>query len=151
MADPARHYPWNSRWPARFGSLVELAQTPYYRALFAKPFTTFILETYAFGRPDHYWINGISQAQIRDETRQFDELSAYLLSAYRGTNKTSCFSTGKATGRSGATFDRATVPTPTAIAGMIEWLNARQEASSGRGPDWRVSARRTCACTTPPR
>ncbi len=39
---PASVYPYNSNWP-EVKTLVEAAQTPYYRQLFDKPFTTYIL------------------------------------------------------------------------------------------------------------
>jgi hypothetical protein len=125
VADSQNKYPWNRRWP-QVNSLVELARTPYFRALFAKPFTTFILETYAFGRPDHYWINGVTDEQARNETRQFDHLARYLLTAYRNTGKTFVLQNWEGDWAIRGNFDPASVPTPTAIRGMIGWLNARQ-------------------------
>lgn len=126
MARPERDYPFNSRWP-KVKSLVELAETPYYRALFAKPFTTFILETYSFGRDDHYWRRGITPAEMEDETRQFQELTAYLLKTYRGQNKTFVLQNWEGDWGIRSGFDADEVPTPVAIEGMIAWLNARQK------------------------
>ena len=37
-----RAYPFNSQWP-QVRTLVELARTPYFRSMFDKPFTTYIL------------------------------------------------------------------------------------------------------------
>src|SRR4051812_44661655 len=54
-------YPWNSNWPMDFRTLAQLAQTPYFKAVFAKPFRTFVLTTYRIGEPNHhYWTAGIS-------------------------------------------------------------------------------------------
>jgi hypothetical protein len=126
VAHPERKYPFNSHWPA-VHSLVELARTPYYRALFAKPFTTFVLETYAFGRDDHYWKSGITDAQAADETRQFEALTRYLLTTYQGTGKTFVLQNWEGDWAIRDRFDPKETPTPRAIAGMIRWLNARQE------------------------
>lgn len=125
VADAQIKYPWNSRWP-RVHSLVELAQTPYFRALFAKPFTTFILETYAFGRPDHYWTQGTNDAQAKNEADQFEELARYLLTTYQNTGKTFVLQNWEGDWAIRGNFDRAAAPTPIAISGMIRWLNARQ-------------------------
>src|SRR5439155_20748454 len=83
-----KRYSWNSHWPSDIHSLVELAQTPYFRSVFVKPFTTFILTTYSFGRGDHYWTTEITDEEKADETRQFHDLAAYLLKTYNGTGKT---------------------------------------------------------------
>lgn len=123
-------YPWNSDWPKDPGSLVQLAQTPYFKSVLAKPFNTYILTVYSLGREDHYWTVGITSEQAADETRQFYELSKYLLTAYKGTGKTFVLQhwEGDWALRHGApkAYDANYLPTPTAVKGMIEWLNARQ-------------------------
>ncbi|MCL4194172.1 MAG: hypothetical protein KJZ87_20715, partial [Thermoguttaceae bacterium] len=87
-ANPSSNaYPFNSRWP-QSKTLTELATTPYFRALFDKPFTTFVLTTYAAGRPEHYWRAGVTAEQAADEERQFYELARHFLTAYRGQHKT---------------------------------------------------------------
>lgn len=125
-----RRYPWNSQWPGNISSLVEMAQTPYFRSVFSKPFSTYILTAYAFGREDHYWSEGISSEQAADETRQFHDLTKYLLTAYKGTGKTFILQhwEGDWALRHGSLkpYDPTFVPSPTAVKGMIEWLNARQ-------------------------
>jgi hypothetical protein len=126
ISQPASKYPFNSHWPA-VHSLVELARTPYFRALFAKPFTTFILETFAFGRDDQYWRLGITAAEAADETRQFEALARYLLTTYRGTGKSFVLQNWEGDWAIRGNFDPKQEPTPTAVAGMIRWLNARQE------------------------
>lgn len=47
---PRNDYPFNSTWSTP-ASLVDLARSPYFRALFAKGFTTSNLETFDPGRP----------------------------------------------------------------------------------------------------
>lgn len=125
-----QRYPWNSDWSKHFASLAELAQTPYFKSVFSKPFKTYILTAYSIGRPDHYWAKGITPEQAADETRQFYDLSKYLLTAYRGKGKTFILQHWEGDWalrhHSPKPFDAGYVPTPTAVNGMIEWLNARQ-------------------------
>jgi hypothetical protein len=120
------NYDFNSRWP-RVRSMVELAKTPYYQSLFEKPFSTFILEAYAFGREDDYWRTGITDRDAADETRQFEELTTYLLKTYQGTGKTFILQTWEGDHAIRGDYTETTVPTERAISGMIRWLNARQE------------------------
>ncbi len=108
-------------------SLVDLARSASFRRLFAKPFTTFILETYSFGRPDHYWRNGVTSEEAADERRQFRELATYLLKTYAGTGKTFILQPWEGDWAIRPSFDASVTPTPEAIRGMIEWLNARQD------------------------
>ncbi len=122
---PPRSYPFNTEWP-RADTLVELARTPQYRAVFAKPFSTYILTVYSVGRPDHYWIHGINEAQARDETRQFRELASHLLTEYRGSGKTFVLQHWEGDWAARGSFDGKKDPTETAFRGMIGWLNARQ-------------------------
>jgi hypothetical protein len=81
-------YPWNSNWPKDVHSLRELAQSPYYQSVFAKPFTTYIITAYSVGLGDNYWITAISDEQKASETKQFHDLTEYLLTTYKGTGKT---------------------------------------------------------------
>ncbi len=56
---PASNYPWNSIW-GTYGSLVEIAQAPYFQQLFALPFSTFVLVSYSVtGLDDNYWNKGV--------------------------------------------------------------------------------------------
>ncbi|HEY3862705.1 MAG TPA: hypothetical protein VGO59_12540 [Verrucomicrobiae bacterium] len=123
-------YPWNSDWPRNLASLADVARTPYFKSVFAKPFHTYILTAYAVGRDDHYWTEGVSPAQAADETRQFYELTKYLLTACKGTGKTFVLQhwEGDWALRRGSPkpFDPDFLPSPAAIKGMIDWLNARQ-------------------------
>ncbi len=125
-SNPARRaYPFNSKWP-QSRTLVELARTPYFRRVFDKPFTTYILTTYAAGRAQHYWRRGVTDAEARDEQRQFFELSRHLLTAYRGTGKTFVLQHWEGDWAIRGSFNPKVDPTPQAIQGMIRWLGARQ-------------------------
>ena len=123
-------YLWNSDWPKNVHNLAEMAQTPYFRAVFAKPFRTFILTAYALGRDDHYWTEGMTPEQASDETRQFYDLSRYLLLTYKGTGKTFVLQNweGDWALRRGSpkAYDADYLPGATTVQGMIQWLNARQ-------------------------
>ena len=122
---PAKNYPFNATWP-RFKSLVEMAASPAYRGVFTKPFTTYILTAYSFGRSEHYWTKGITDAEKADEARQFHELTRHLLNTYRGTGKTFVLQHWEGDWAARGSFDRKVDPTPEAFAGMAEWLKARQ-------------------------
>ncbi|MGO8699660.1 MAG: hypothetical protein ACLQVY_18325 [Limisphaerales bacterium] len=123
-------YPWNSDWPKNVRNLTGMARTPYFRSVFSKPFRTFILTAYALGRDDHYWTEGITAEQAADETRQFYDLSKYLLLTYKGTGKTFVLQQWEgdwALRRSSPkAYDADYLPSATAVRGMIQWLNARQ-------------------------
>ncbi|NEU58614.1 hypothetical protein [Halorussus sp. MSC15.2] len=91
--DPHNKYPYNSDWPASFDSMVEVAESPYFRELFQRDFRTYVLEAYVYieeGYGDgnkHYFIRGISDEQLRQEERGFYEFTKHLLETYRGTGK----------------------------------------------------------------
>lgn len=122
---PQSVYPYNSDWP-KVESLVQGAKTPYFQKLFDKPFTTYILVVTAMGRPDDYWRNGITEQQKQDEQKQFYELTKYLLETYKGKGKTFVLQHWEGDWMIRGSVDAKIEPTPTAIKGMIEWLNARQ-------------------------
>lgn len=125
-----KRYPWNSDWGTSPHSLVEMAKRPYFQSVFSKPFKTYILTAYSMGRGDHYWVTGISAEQAQDETRQFYDLTKYLLTTYRGTGKTFVLQHWEGDwalrSHSPKHYDATYVPTPEAVKGMIDWLNARQ-------------------------
>jgi hypothetical protein len=126
LKNPAHNYPFNTQWPEA-QSLVEIAQAEPYRRVFAKPFTTYILTVYSLGRPDHYWRGGMSDAAKADETRQFRDLARHFLAAYRGTGKTFVLQHWEGDWAiRGNTNPKADLA-PEAVAGMAEWLAARQE------------------------
>lgn len=122
---PEHVYQYNSNWPP-VSSLVEGAKLPYFKTLFNKPFSTYILVVTSLGRTSGYWHDGITQEQAQDETRQFYELTKYLLTAYKGSGKTFVFQHWEGDWMTRQHFDRQIDPKPEVHQNMIKWLNARQ-------------------------
>lgn len=123
--NPAKGYPFNSRWP-KFERAVDLAKTPYFRMVFSKPFNTYILETFVPRGDGHGYTNGLSPEEAAHERDEIYGLSKYLLTRYKGTGKTFILQNWE--GDWILTNPKFTKePTPVAIQGMIDWLNARQE------------------------
>jgi len=118
-------YPYNSDWP-EVNNLVEIARTPYFRDLFDKPFTTYILMCFAVGQGGAHFRDGMSDDEKRFEYEQFHALAEHLLTQYRGTGKTFVLQHWEGDWLIRGNFDAKTDPTPQAIEGMIAWLNARQ-------------------------
>ena len=124
--NPQKSYSFNSQWP-KTKSLVEIAQTKYFRKLFDKPFKTYIMMCFSKGRNAAYWRKGITKEQKLDEQKQFYELTKHLLATYRGTGKTFVLQHWEGDWLIRGNYDRKVDPTPKAISGMIDWLNARQK------------------------
>jgi hypothetical protein len=122
---PASVYSFNSQWP-EVNSLAEGAKLPYYKALFEKPFTTYILVVTSLGRKDDYWREGITEEDIKDEQQQFYELTKYLLTAYSGTGKTFVLQHWEGDWMVRGTVDASIEPKESALENMVKWLNARQ-------------------------
>ncbi|HME51454.1 MAG TPA: hypothetical protein VKM55_04510 [Candidatus Lokiarchaeia archaeon] len=124
--DPASAYSYNSTWPASFSSLVDMANYSYYRSVFSKPFTTYILETFSLGFPDGYFLKNFTTANATEEQRQFYELAKYFLQAYQGTGKTFVLQDWETDWTLRGSSNASVIPTPAAINGTIGWLKARQ-------------------------
>jgi len=136
--NPSRSYPFNSEWP-EMNSLVEVAKSPYFRELFDKPMTTYVMMCFSMGRDAGYWRKGVTEEQKLDEQRQFYKLTKHLLTTYKGTHKTFILQHWEGDWLIRGNYDGNVDPTPEAISGMIEWLNARQagvnQAREEVGPD----------------
>ena len=122
---PSDSYRFNSEWP-KTDSMVEIAQSPYFRKLFGRPFTTYILMCFSMGRPGGYFRNGLTDEQRADEQKQFYELAKYLLTTYKGSGKTFILQHWEGDWLIRGNFNKDVDPEPKAIGGMIDWLNARQ-------------------------
>ena len=123
--NPHRSYSFNSKWP-EMNSLVDVAKSPYFRELFDKPMTTYVMMCFSMGRGAGYWRKGVTEEQKRDEQLQFYELTKHLLTTYKGTRKTFILQHWEGDWLIRGSYDGNVDPTPEAISGMIEWLNARQ-------------------------
>jgi len=117
--NPRKSYSFNSQWP-QTNSLIEIAQTKYFRELFDKPFTTYIMMCFSTGNNAAYWRKGITSEQKLDEQRQFHELTKYLLTTF-------VLQHWEGDWLIRGNYDRNADPTHEAISGMIGWLNARQK------------------------
>jgi hypothetical protein len=125
FSNPPKSYSFNSQWPP-MTSMVDTARSRYFRELFDKPFTTYIMMCFSKGRGAGYFRDGMTEEQKLDEQRQFYELAKYLLTAYRQTGKTFVLQHWEGDWLIRASYDRNVDPTPEAIKGMTGWLNARQ-------------------------
>ena len=123
--NPAKSYSFNSQWPD-METMVDTARSPYFRELFDKPFTTYIMMCFSKGRGAACFRNGVNAEQAQDEQRQFYELAKHLLTTYRKTGKTFVIQHWEGDWLIRGNYDRKTDPTPEAIKGMTGWLNARQ-------------------------
>ena len=126
---PEAVYPFNSDWE-KVDGLVEGAKLPYWKAVFDKPFSTYILCVTSFGRHDGYWVDGVSQEDARDETQQFYELTKHFLTTYQGTGKTFVLQHWEGDWMTRARhenqFDEDVCASQFVFDNMIKWLNARQ-------------------------
>jgi hypothetical protein len=127
---PQVFYPVRSAWPPQFSSMVETAEHPHFRDLFAKPFHTYVLTAYStVGEDEHYFRRGVTNEEYAAERAQFEELARHLLTAYRGTGKTFVLSNWEGDWALRGTFcaHPDCDPAEPAISGMTRWFNARQE------------------------
>lgn len=131
LNDPRGRYPFHSDWPKQFKSLVEMARHPYYRAVFVKPFRTYILTTFSLTSKDamQRWRDGFTDEEYAEELRQFEEIATHFLRQYKGTGKTFVLQNWEGDWALRGNFDRKPEADPTeeAAHNMIRWLQARQE------------------------
>lgn len=121
-------YPFNSKWPADVNKLdyTDLAKTRYFKELFSMPFTTYCLEMLD-GNLNINWRNGISKEESKTISEKYYEFTKFLLITYKNTGKTFIFQNWEADGHL-ATGSHTAAETQTAIQGLIDWTNARQDA-----------------------
>jgi hypothetical protein len=120
--DASRPYPFHSEWGPAATDLVKLAEKPYYRDLFAKPFTTFLLVV-----PHGVtFTDGMTPEEVDSEREHVYKLARYLLEHYAGSGKTFVIQNWEGDhllrqGLNGAE------PDPVRVQGMRDWWNARQD------------------------
>lgn len=122
--DASRAYPFNSDWGAPAADLAELARKPYYRRLFDKPFSTYILVVSASSKSQ--WLDGMTPEEVDAEREHVYKLARHLLITYAGSGKTFVLQNweGDHLLRQGLGGGD---PDPVRIQGMIDWWNARQD------------------------
>src|SRR6185436_787111 len=118
-------YPFNSEWGPLTTDLAELARHPYYRQLFDKPFSTFIL-VLARRVPVNEFLDGMTDEEVEVEREQTYGLARYLLTTYEGTGKTFIFQNWEGDHLLRRSLTAEEEPDQTRVRGMIAWLNARQ-------------------------
>jgi hypothetical protein len=118
-------YPFHSQWPT-VATLDALADTPYYRALFAREFDSFILTAFRPGRSAGYWRESFSPEDEQAEEECFASLTRYFLRNYAHSRKTFIIQNWEGDWALRGSFDPATKPSSAATAAMIRWLAARQ-------------------------
>ncbi|HWM91937.1 MAG TPA: hypothetical protein VN493_14320 [Thermoanaerobaculia bacterium] len=123
--DGERSYPFNSDWGPPAADLVELARKPYYRQLFAKPFTTFFLVVPPVTETSQ-WLDGMTPEEADAEREHIYRLAFHLLRTYAGSGKTFVIQNweGDHLLRQGL---QGADPDPVRIQGMRDWWNARQD------------------------
>ncbi len=124
--DAERLYPFNSDWEPRAENLAELARKPYYRDLFAKPFTTFILVVpqVTVGPQFH---DGMSAEEVQAEKDHLYHLARHLLVEYAGTGKTFILQNWEGDHLLRQSLPAGTDPDLLRLEGMRDWWNARQD------------------------
>lgn len=118
-------YPFHSKWPA-VETLVALADTPHFRALFERDFDTFILNAFRPGRSASYWRESFTPEDEAAEEECFASLALHLLRTHARSRKTFIIQNWEGDWALRGNFDPATKPGPAATAAMIRWLAARQ-------------------------
>jgi hypothetical protein len=125
--DASRAYQFNSDWGPPAADLAELARKPYYRRLFDKPFSTFILVIPSASKTgSSQWLDGMTPEEVDAEREHVYKLARHLLVSYAGSGKTFVLQNweGDHLLRQGLAGGD---PDPVRIQGMIDWWNARQD------------------------
>jgi hypothetical protein len=120
-------YDFNSDWSPLPVDVVELAQRPYVQTLFAKPFSTIILEiTPATVSPQFF--DGLDAGEAAAEHDQMYRLAKYLLTAYADSGKTFILQNWEGDHILFQGLAPGAKPDAKRIKGMIQWWNVRQDA-----------------------
>jgi len=118
-------YPFHSKWPD-VTTLDALADSPYYRALFARDFETFILTSFRPAAAAGYWRARFTEADERAEEDCFAALAGYLLQTYANSRKTFVLQNWEGDWALRGSFNPTAKPTKESIDNMVRWLAARQ-------------------------
>jgi hypothetical protein len=121
-----KKYPYNSSWPIDVDnySYADLAQTNYFQQLFSMPFKTYSLE---LTNSKINWKDGLSATEKISVYNSMYDLTKYLLTTYKNTGKTFVLQNWEGDGAL-APYNIQASLLSTAIQGMIDWTNTRQDA-----------------------
>ena len=99
------------------------------RRVFDMPFRHYVLWTYAFSvAGDTWWKSGFSAAEGQKEYAEIYALTRYFLTNYNQSGKSFYLGHWEGDWYLLNNYDTTGNPSPTAIQGMIDWLNTRQKA-----------------------
>lgn len=112
--------------PAITNLLTLARDDPSTRAVLAMPFRHYLMWVYPFGKS--WAFDGFSRAEAEVEYREIYDLTTFVLTNFNGSGKTFYFGHWEGDWYLLPKYNTATNPTPTAIRGMIDWLNHRQRA-----------------------
>ncbi|WP_317175777.1 hypothetical protein [Halomontanus rarus] len=124
-------YRFDMDWPDAFESVTEVLRDDHVRELFDRPFSTYVLTSYARSTPgiqDHYWRDGVTDEQYEHTVTEYRRATEHLLETYDGTGNVFVFQNWEGDWAILDTIEPdPPEPTTDAIDGMTRWLSARQE------------------------
>ncbi len=118
-------YAHGSEWPA-CRTLAELAASPPFQRLFARPFETYVMTTFRGGRSASYWRAKFTEEDAADEERELHDLTLHLLRTWQGSGKTFVLGNWEGDWAVREAFDPKVDPKLEALANMTRWFQARQ-------------------------
>lgn len=121
-----RDYHFNSDWTPLAKDVVELAQRPYFKAVFAKPFAAYLLMIPAAVAPQRF-LDGMDDNAKDAEHNQMYHLARYLLETYAGSGKTFVLQNWEGDNTLMEGLAPGQEPSPRRLQAMGEWLNVRQQ------------------------
>ncbi len=116
--------------PAGITDLTALVRNEAsFRKVFDLPFRNYVVWTYAFSVPgDAWWKNGFTSANGQKEYDEIYAFTRYCLTNYNQSGKSFYLGHWEGDWYLLNNYDTSGNPSPTAIQGMIDWLNNRQRA-----------------------
>ncbi|MCE5184659.1 MAG: hypothetical protein LLF76_00845 [Planctomycetaceae bacterium] len=104
------------------------ANEPSYKAVLEMPFDYYQFWAYAFCGKDTCWVDGLSEEEKQAQYKEFFDFTSYLLAQFNGSRKTFYLGHWEGDWMLLKGTDLGKDPSDTAIRGMIDWLNVRQQA-----------------------
>ncbi|MEM8971678.1 MAG: hypothetical protein AAGD43_06440 [Pseudomonadota bacterium] len=124
---PKLMYRFNHEWSDDLASMVDVLKTAEWQEALSRPFDTYYLEAFAMPRRLNVLDRGVDEEEEAWIIEQFEEVTRYLLTRYRGTGKTFVLQNWEGDWALRKAMDPAEEPTPERIEAMVDWMNARQE------------------------
>jgi len=121
-----RQYEGIERDPAIKYPVMLVRDQPSFRKALHMPFRYILLWVYPFDAG--WWADGLSEEERAETYRQIYDLSAYLLREFSGSGKTFYIGHWEGDWHLHPNYDVSKDPSDTAIHGMVDWLNVRQQA-----------------------